>query len=346
MRKLENHLPAGFIGDSYFQTEQGLEILSSKALKNVWVVSRGCCHYKKIEIGRLPEAKLQSFLTTNLPLVSPFKNSGFWFKRQSSNLHLWIWDKSRQNDIAQTHAINLDHFLVVPASCFSKQQEGSEIYIEPNGACFAQVWKDGDLLGDSWWQAFPSQTDWEIFLLGLGLDISPPSAGSSLGFEKCADWTAIGNFIVSRRRLEWLVAMSAALVFALIFAFQSATTLRSTYLVNTLRSEIKDLRVQTSDSMMVKDIAEKALNELNELRILRAPGQLQLINDVSKSLPDSTKKILRWDYRNDKQLTVIVEAEKPDIEAYVKALEDLPRVSGVEITSSASGQIKLEIGML
>ena len=345
MRRLEKLLPPEFIGKAYFQTGKGLDVLPTETLKNVWVVSRGCCHYKKIEIGNLPESKLKSFLTTNLPLHSPFKNSGCWFKRQSKNLHIWIWDQLRQQDIAKEHALDLDHFLVVPTSCFSERREGLAVYEESSGECFGQVWKNGELLGDSWWQASPSQNDWETFLLGLGVDVAPIPPGSSLGYEKYADWTSLNNYILSSRRIEWLVASFAALVFALIFTFQSVTTLRSTYLVNSLMSEVKDLKVQTNDLVLVKDRAESALNELNKLRILRAPGQLPLINDVSKALPDSTGKILRWDYRGDNELIVILESSNPDLEAYVKSLEDLSRVSGVEITPASGGQIKLEIGI-
>lgn len=345
MHRLEKLLPAGFIGKAYFQSKEGLEILASKTLRNVWVVSRGCCHYKKIEIGNLPENKLKSFIITNLPLISPFKNSGYWFRRQSKNLHLWIWDKSLQQDFAKDHALDLNHFLVVPTSCFSGKEEGSEIYKESSGECFGQVWKDGELLGDSWWKSIPTQKDWETFLLGLGVDVSPVSLGSSLSYEEYAPWTALKNFVLSSRRLEFLVAISLALIFVLVFSFQSSTTLRSTYLISTLKSEVKNLKERTADLVAKKEKAERALYELNELRVLRADGQLALINEVSNALPASAKKILRWDYRGDNALVLILEVDNPDIEAYVKSLERLSRVSGVEITAATGSQLKLEIGI-
>ena len=95
----------------------------------------------------------------------------------------------------------------------------------------------------------------------------------------------------------------------------------------------------------VKEKAESALYELNNLRGLRADDQLSLINEVSNALPASAKNILRWDYRGDNELVLILEVDNPDIEAYVKSLEGLSRVSGVEITAETGSQLKLEIGI-
>ena len=340
---LEKSLPTGYIGRGWLQNSGGLKELQGRGLRNFWVVSRGCCHYKKVEIGILPENKLQNFVETNLVLLSPFESSGVWYKRQAEILHLWVWNQEDQRMLARNEGVDLNHLITIPASCFTEDLDGPSLYEENSGECFSQVWQNGKLIGDSWWQKKPSSKEWEAFLVGVGLDFVILPESLRLTYKNFAQWTGLKAFLMSSKRIELLAVLVVLFLFSSVFTYQFASLIRSTYQIYDLKSEVQNLSLKNEEVSGVKERSFDALNEYRIIRSLREDGQLDQINRISTALPKSATKILKWDHQGNKELNVVLADLKPDLESYVESVEKLPGIEGVDISPAGDNQVKLMI---
>ena len=93
--------------------------------------------------------------------------------------------------------------------------------------------------------------------------------------------------------------------------------------------------------MSLKNESYNALNEYQVLGSLRSERQLSLINKISKALPQSATRILKWDYRGNDEINIVLGDLNPDLEQYVESIENTPGIKGVDITPAGSNQVKL-----
>jgi len=170
IRRFRHRLSSNSI--CFFQSREGVESLKLGHLSNLWIVGRANCLFRTMDLTNVPRSKIEQAVSLQVPAVSPFSETGYWYFEDFGRVSIWLWDEALRRSLS-TRDTERD-VEVLPESCFTlEENEGSYVYRCKEGYMF-QCWRDGELISDSWWEESLNKGQLEVLKRGLGGTIDDP----------------------------------------------------------------------------------------------------------------------------------------------------------------------------
>lgn len=329
------------------QSKDDVEVLTAKDGGDVWVVARSACVFHTLDVSAVPDNRLEKAVSTQIPLLSPYKQPGYWFLRQGANVAIWIWDEAARKALADQQAIDTLEFAVVPESCFANNGDnGIHVYQGVEGV-FVQQWQDGKLLEDRWWPKLPDEREWRMFLRGVGRPFEVVAAACPLEYSRPGRWAGVQLGALTDRFVETFLVKGIATVFIFLFAFQLTGSVRLLSESWALEEQISVVRESHQAAILNREKAFETRLAADRLSALHTTSPVHLIERVAGALPDSASELITWRFESG-QLEFVLKDPSPDLEAYVRSLEatgsltrisvePIPRAGQLKITSQVIG---------
>ena len=314
------------------QGRDDLELQKDQETGNLWIVGRSCCVFRSLDLGNVPSSKRQQAVAAQIPLVSPFKQPGYWCCHQQGVARIWLWDEANRKEKAAELSIDTTEFAVVPESVFSEEaKDGLRIYQCHGGDGFlAHVWRDAGLIAETWWPQSPGEAEWRTFLRGSGVTYQPQPEAKSIELSNPAPWKSVRLNALGTRSIESSLVKGAATVFIALLGFQLTGSIRLLFEDWSLSNEIEVISEEHQQTIALRDTAFELRRKSNGLADLTTTSQVELLSAISRALPASGRELSEWQFRNG-ELEFIVNDEAPGLEDYVRRLEGVEKLSRVTV---------------
>ena len=141
-----------------------MERLAGRSAHPHWIVGRGLCMYRRQDFTNVPKNRRRTAVELQLPVWSPFRNTGHHTVWQGSEAMVWFWDADTVAEAQQAFratpagrdAPSPEDLHVLPETIFLPRQDDG-VRLQPCRAGFElQHWRDS-VLEDAFW--FPDRPD-------------------------------------------------------------------------------------------------------------------------------------------------------------------------------------------
>ena len=325
---IDSLLKKTFAGRRYLQTrhEVNLELLPGSVF-DYWVVSRGLCAFRMIDLSSVPENKRQAALTNQIPILSPFDRPGYYVQWSEGMAQLWLWDEAYRKGLEGDYEVDQETLIVLPEPALIKnEQESGMVAYQGADSHFIQFWSDGCLAAEAAWQGQPSEFEIERFARGLGR--SNPSA---LSFRD-VEFQEHGELDISRlvRRFERGIYFTFAVIVFFVVGLQVGGIAGGTYQTVTLNSEIEQLKEEKQPVLALRKRVKELDFTNRRLTSLRSQSQIAMGAAMANALAEDQGNLTEWDYKSG-QLEVVIVNPSLDHQQYAERLELLPEFSSVSL---------------
>ena len=133
-----------------------------------WVLARGLCVYKSIDLARLPRAERNSALAIRLQQASPFAHAGYYTVFQDGLAQVWMWDAEAQQQLAGE--FGAEKAMVVPEPLLAARPGQDGLYLREGLQGYElQYWRQQALLHSQWWPGRPDNHAVQRFIAAADL---------------------------------------------------------------------------------------------------------------------------------------------------------------------------------
>lgn len=322
-QKLRQRLSSGSF---YLQNSEGVKDLEFEGSDNLWVIGRALCVFRTLSLEHIPKSKINAVIDAQVALLSPYRNPGYWYCVQCSIAKIWIWDESLR--LKEVTEITKAH-TVIPEPCIAPKMTSGQYLYETRDGFLAHVWEDEALVADAWWPVVPSDADWKRFTRGLGVDSDIRPESLSLSYTQPRLWEGIGTTALSWPTFEAYAVRCVGFGFLLLFGFQATGSIRLLQQSMHLDKEILNVARVHKESIEMRTKAFASRSHSEQLAVIWPHSQLSLIKEVASALPDN-EGLMRWQVQRN-ELEFVVADFEPNLEAYVRSAESVPRLTGVRV---------------
>ena len=336
---------------NFVQTRDGVGRLSLSSPHAHWIVGRGLCMYRRHDFANVPKNRRRVAVELQLPVWSPFVNTGHHTVWQDAEAMTWFWDAdavgAAQNAFRATPAGHEapppEDLRVVPETVFLPRRADG-VHLQPCRTGFElQHWRDA-VLEDAFW--FPERPDTDQvsgFLSRQGVPDAAVAqtvqngAAEHVDAEHAAEpWTspvAPADWLQANERT---LAAAAILLLAVVFVWQEARFWKIDSLAAAAQVEFETQQEALAPVLATRDEI-LALNRRNDAltTILNTPSQAHIMGLVDQAIPGASARFAEWRYQQGELELLVTDAEDLDPVAYVRALEAVPRFEAVRVGRSS-----------
>jgi len=316
-----------------------MEALSG-SLFDYWVVSRGLCVYRTIDLSTVPENKREAALTNQIPMLSPFDSSGSYVRWRNGIAQIWLWDEAGRKNLERDYKVDQDTLIVLPEPTLLKNQEKSGMAAyEGADSHFIQFWSEGVLVAESAWEGEPSAAEIENFARGLG--IPNPSAPSFCDVELRDHGEVEISMLLGR--FERPIYFATAVIALFVIGLHLGGITGIAYQKAKLGSEVEQLKAEKQPILALRQQVNELDYSNRRLSSLRSQSQMAMGTAMANALVEDVGSLTEWDYKNDELAVVIIDPAL-DHEQYAARLEALPEFASVSLEfESRSNRLKINL---
>ena len=320
------------------QTREGIARLPARSLQRHWIVGRGLCMYRCEDFTNVPRGRRPSALALQVPVWSPFQNTGYHAVWSGSTAMVWFWD----SDVVAVRPEELfDNPGPQSAARVRVRPETVFLPRKPDGvhlqACREgfelQHWQ-GEVLKDAFWlPARPDEAriDWFCRRRGVATGLESVAEADAAAPEPWAGAVPVREWVLAN---EGALAASGLAVLVLVLVWQEVRIGKMGYLAEAAAAELEQMEQELGPAL-------SARNELVRLRgrnealagILNQPSQALIIGLADQAVPGDSARFYQWRYQQG-ELRLTVEDPNLDPIAYVRALESIPNFDQVQVGQS------------
>ena len=319
------------------QTREGVVGLPAQSLYRHWIVGRGLCMYRCEDFTNVPRGRRPAALALQVPVWSPFENTGFHAVWSGSTAMVWFWD----SDVVNVRPEELfDNPGPQSAARVRIRPETVFLPRKPDGVHLQQCregfelqhWQ-GDVLKDAFWlQDSPDEAriDWFCRRRGAsGLQGVAEADASSP--EPWPGTVPIREWVLAN---EQALAASVLALLVLVLVWQEVRIAKMDWLAGSAATQLAQMEEQLGPALGARNELVR-LRSRNEalVRILNQPSQAHIIGIASQAVPGDTAEFYQWRYQQG-ELRLTVEDPSLDPIAYVRALEAVPLFDQVQVGQS------------
>ena len=320
------------------QTRGGFEKLGIASLHRHWIVGRGLCMYRCENFDNVPKGRRRAALELQLPVWSPFGDTGYHCVWSGAAAMVWFWDADVVRvqpgdlfDAADTAAAA--HVRILPETVFlPRRAEG--IHLQPCREGFElQDWRGGVLMDSFWFPQRPDAGRIDWFCRRRGAEATALQAGEA-GEPAAEPWSSP----VSPR--DWVAANERPLVaagFAVLLAllvWQEARLQKMDYLRVAAVDQLEQLEEDLGPALAARnDLLRLNTRNRTLAGILNQPSQALIMGLVDQAIPSESARFHAWRYQQG-ELRVTIEDPGLDPIAYVESLESVPLFDQVQVGQS------------
>ena len=314
------------------QSGNELSELEAQRLGLLWIVARADCVFRVLDLSAVPGAKQNQALAAQIPLLSPYQETGYWHFVQAGVALVWLWDERHRLQMASEQKIAVaQECLVLPESCLTELRTyGAAIYKGVEGY-FGQLWAGDNLVAETWWPEVPDVHGWQQFQRGAGTPAVAKPEVQALNLAEPRPWPFIRLKRLDGRSAESFLVRAVVVGFIFVFVFQLTASVRLVAKNWQLETQITAMQAEHKQAIAKRDAAFEQRSKANFLETLRGGRQLTLLEEVAKKIPGGLQgKLVVWQYQEG-LLEFVVQDSDPDLEAYVRQLEEIHRLSTVNV---------------
>lgn len=348
-----------FLGKpSAIQTEDDTRRLPLRSSVPYWIVSRRLCLFRCEDFGAIPRARRHAALEFKLSVWSPFERTGHHVVWAGGLAMIWFWDNDK---IAAARARypalfpragrwSLSRLQTLPETMFyPRQAEGLCLQSCADGFEL-QNWRANVLVDSLWLPSHPQESQLSGFLarqevrfapLALTMEQLEAQSGSMMGAEPWSVSVDPQAWFTANRRAVGTVCVLALLMVVL---WQEVRYWKVSELNQSVLQKFERVQERLTPILDAQsELMQLRQRNLALLRILEEPSQAHLMSEIDRALPSEDAELKEWRYLQGR-LTVLIEDQRPDPVAYVRALEASPTFSQVRAVPVPDGD-RLEITM-
>jgi len=309
-----------------------------------WVICRSLCYYRLFSLTDIPAARRDSVLQLKIEQFSPFKDYASYIVWQGKQAQVWIWDNQQQQTLLMETGLKKASCL--PETLLQQRPYQNTLQLLQCMEGFeGQIWKDGVLIGSSWWATIPDEIQWANFQRahslpatdGVPSPIEEPLLKRPWGRSK----KHFSRFRFYQERI-W-ITLGAAIV-SVVVSWQMVSVWKWQQAIQPLQAQIDQL---TENIVPILNARNQAVADKQQVEQIRAlvpyPSQLELMTQVAEKLPRGKAKLVEWDYQTG-ELRVTIETNRVDHTFYVTTFQAIPLFSEVKAeTGRKSNQIVISL---
>ena len=313
-----------------------------------WIVGRGLCLYRHESFAHVAPNRRRAALRLQLPVWSPFANTGHHCVWAGAEAMVWLWDADAVRPAPIANAGFEPHHAAAahirPETVFHPRGRDGVHAINCEEGAELQLWRGGALVDSFWAPEPPDAARLASFLQRHGLPAETPvaTAAAPLAAEPWASPVSPGEWLAAR---EWPLAVAATALLLAAVLWHEARYWRLAAAAATVEAEFAARQDELGPVLAGRD-------ELLRLRqraaamgaILAEPSQARVMGLVDQALPSPAARFRRWRYQQG-ELRLTVSDPQLDPVAYVQALE--PHFASVEVgvsrQSRAGGEENIDI---
>ena len=323
-----------------------------------WIVGRGLCLYRCESFAHVVANRRRAALRLQLPVWSPFANTGHHCVWAGAEAMVWLWDADAVRPVPVTEAGFEPHHAaaahVRPETVFHPRQADGVYLINcaaPAGqdgqdgeGAELQLWRGG-ALADSFWASEPpdaARQAWFLQRHGLPAETPVLASAAPLAAEPWASPVSPGDWLAER---EWPLAVAATALLLAAALWHEVRYWRVSAAAAAVEAEFATRQGELGPVLASREELLQLRRRATAMRsILAEPSQARLMGLVDQALPSPAARFERWRYQQGELRLVVADPELDPL-AYVQALE--PHFASVEVGASrqgrASGEESIEI---
>ena len=344
---------------SAIQTEDDTRRLHFRSSVPYWIVSRRLCLFRCEDFSAIPRGRRHAALEFKLSVWSPFERTGHHAVWSGGLAMVWFWDDDKIATGRERYPAlfpkagrwSLSRLRTLPETMFyPRNAEGLRLQSCADGFEL-QHWRSNVLVDSLWLPSHPEESQLNGFLArqevrfvqsALTMEQLQAPSSSRMGAEPWSVSVDPQRWITANRR-----AFGAACVFALLMVvlwqevrYWKVRALNQSVLqaFETAQERLTPILDAQSELMQLRQF------NLALLRILQEPSQAHLMIEIDRAIPSEVAELKEWRYQQGR-LTVLIEDQRPDPVAYVRALETVPMFSQVRAVPAPGGDL-LEITLM
>ena len=283
----------------------------------------------------MPKAKRGPALAQQVKLWNPFHQIGYFAVWDKGIAQVWLWDKNLQLEQMMAQQLAKPELVLVVPEVVMQAKSNDGLYLKSVSKGFElQCWQNRKLLATSWFSSRPASFQQTQFInqlkLEYTLDITPVSLGSWL----TKPWAGGVSAKQTIQQWEPRLVLGFSLCFTSVLVFQAVTLARLESANARLEQDKELLNEQVSPVLATRQKALEVFSVNKQyLELISRPGQIALMVGLADTLPETTEKLLTWNYRPGR-LEVEFEDKQANPQEYVKKFEDSPLFSQVRTEPS------------
>lgn len=296
-----------------------------------WIVGRDLCMFRCEDFANVPKNRRRAALTLNLPVWSPFANSGHYCVWSGAVAMVWLWDADQVAVDSDLLGQSPESIRTVPETVFyPRKSDGMHVQACQEGFEL-QCWQDG-VLADSFWSlAAPDQARVEWFASARGraapaapVDTQPTTA--DFAAEPWSSPVTVPEWLIANERR---LALGAVALFAVAAAWQEARIWNAQWRTGAAESALAVMQEELGPVLDERNEFLRLRSRNNALaRILGEPSQAAMMLEVDAGIPNPEAEFQEWRYQQG-DLKVVLTDPDADPVGYVRQLEGQPLLSEV-----------------
>ena len=319
------------------QTREGVVRLPARSTHRHWIVGRGLCMYRCEDFANVPAGRRPGALALQVPVWSPFENTGHHAVWAGARAMVWFWDSDvvtvRTDELFDNpNPQGADRVRVRPETVFlPRKPDGVHLQACQEGVEL-QYWQH-DVLRDAFW--FPDRPDaeridWFCRHRGLSAGLESEEA-AGIAVEPWSGRVGLREWLQTNERA---LAASVLTILVLVLAWQQARTWKIDYLADAAAVDLAQMESALGPALSARNelLGLRARNE-KLAGLLNQPSQARILGLVDQAIPGESTRLHQWRYQQG-ELRFIVEDPNLDPIAYVRALESEALFDQVQVGQS------------
>lgn len=277
----------------------------------------------------MPAKRRAGYIDIAVRRWAPFADPDYHVNATPAAAMVWAWSRATLADPAQPGDAPVEGDRGLPESVFLGQPEADGEHIQACVEGFeGRVWRDHVLQASLWWPQEPDLAEWNRFLRGAGQPVVDAVPMARAMPRQAAPWTSRRGRSLDElgRRYRGSAMTVAIAATVLAFAWQLGALLPLAWKHLAIQREMAQLQPVLQPIMTARENAERDLARIQSLLALRpAAGQVALMADLARVLPQRGVNVTQWKYGASEGLEVMVQTQDPDPQPLVQALEESGR---------------------
>ncbi len=306
-----------------------------------------------VACGSVPVKRRDAYLALAVRKAVPFADPQWYVAWHGSTAMVWTW--SRQNldfeEVGDTDDLRSDTIEIRVRRCLPEslyrgeaREQGVELIHCAQGV-EGRAWKAGLLAASAWWPQTPSQSQWQEFCRGAGVQAGPCPEAAQADWREQPWHTATDRGLREGAAFAGRYGIPAALLLVVLAAtYQLGALAHAMYKRHHVESQIRQVSAQASDVISLRNRAETARAKIDRLLSMRPPAtQLQIMSRALALLEKQHASIIEWAMPDPKSINVVVSMRSPDPRALVLAFQKSPFFRDVSANIVQGSQDRLLI---
>ncbi len=333
---------------NFLQTGAGVSELPFTSFDRHWIVGRGLCMYRHESFAHVPGSKREAALAHQVPVWSPFRETGHFCVWSGGTAMVWFWDaevvKHAQQDVSSAaSADDSRRWVTLPETVYRPRMSAGVSLLSAQDGFEIQYWR-ADVLADSFWYAEEPderQIGWFLDRNGRGAEAVQRGGASSMNSQPWSTHLTPKDWLILNERR--LVAV-CLLALSVIVVWQEVRYWKIDALSASVAAEFLEVQDEIGPLLQARNETQRVRDSNRQLvEIVSKPSQALLMSIVDQSLPNESARFKEWHYQRG-ELRVIVEDPGLNAIEYVRLLEAQPLFGSVR-AEQARGRDRIEIIM-